>query len=131
MNSSAISFPRLLQALDQNLAQTTVLLGLIYRHGLTHEIEVSWSEIAALSPGLSRSTAHRATTALIEMGVVRDVTPSTAHSNTTRQFRVSKNAVQRLLKRAVPDANVIPGITEIPALDEFVGGISSNSDEVF
>jgi len=130
MTSSAFVFAKLLHALDQNLAQTTVLLTVIHRHGTTHDIELSWSELAQLSPGLARSTAHRAMTALIQMGIVLDKTPETAHTNATRRFRVQIDKLRQLLQKPLPEAAVLPGITHIPALDELVVSISHNQPEV-
>ena len=111
-------FPRLFWRLGGNHSQTSVLYALLHRHAGKHEVPLSWRDISAHCPVLTRMTVARALADLVTLGLVSEHRDPNVPPNMPRRYRVHMDRLEALLRQPLPEAVVIPGITPIPALDE-------------
>jgi hypothetical protein len=81
---------------------------------------------ASLSARISPRHVNRALATLESLGLVE----SKAHPNTTTRYRVNAAALRSLLATPVPPAEVVPGLTPLPALQRiFVADAQGDSHE--
>lgn len=111
--ASAGFFARLLHGLDHDYPLCATLMALLAMQADLGFVPASRRDIAG-SLGYSVSDRHvgRALLALESLGLIE----RRSHPNTTTRYRVVLAALRALLDTPVTEAEVIPGLTPLPAL---------------
>lgn len=113
-NSCAdLYFIRILDRLAGDYASAAVLYALLARQADLFFVPLSQRKLSALLGGrVIPRTVVRALASLEGYGLLE----RQEHPNTTTRYRVRVEALHALLSTPLPEAEVIPGITPLPAL---------------
>lgn len=107
-------FVRLLTALDFDFPKAAVLYALLIRQADLGFVKASKRDLSAgLGCCVSDRHVWRALIALEGLGLIE----SKSHPNTTTRYHVRIPALRDLLATPLSEADVIPGLTPLPALD--------------
>lgn len=107
-------FVRLLNVLDFDFPKAAVLYALLFRQADVGFVQASQRDLsAALGGCVSMRHTNRALHALENDGLIE----SKSHPNTTTRYHVLVPALRELLATPLSRADVIPGLTPLPALD--------------
>ena len=118
-DSPSAFFVRLLNALEFDFARSAVLYALLIRQADLGFVKASKRDLsAALGCCLSDRHVWRALNALESLGFIE----SKSRRNTTTAYRVLLPALLDLLATPLSEAEVIPGLTPLPALDRIFAG---------
>jgi hypothetical protein len=104
----------LLHRLDQDYPACAVLFALLARQADLSFVKASQRDLSESMAGcVSPRHVNRALSSLESIGLVERV----AHPNTTTRYRVAVPMLRALLATPLFQAEVIPGLTPLPALD--------------
>ncbi len=113
-NSSSAFFVGLFHALEFDFPKTAVFYALLARNADLHFVGASKRDLsAALGCCVSDQHVWRSLRDLQALGLIESKT----HPNTTTRYRVLVPALRDLLATPLSEADVIPGLTPLPALD--------------
>lgn len=119
-------FCQLIDHLNGNYNATAVLFALLSQQADLTFIAISHRELATkLGDRVAHRTVLRAIKTLQAAGLIE----LKEHPQTTTRYRVDGNALRALLAQPAASANVIPGITPLPALSRIFGEVPSMNQE--
>jgi DNA-binding transcriptional ArsR family regulator len=119
-------FSELVERINGDYTAAAVLLALLDQQADLAFVSLSYREIAAmLGNRVLYRTVPRAIRVLQDAGLIE----LKEHPQTTTRYRVDADALRALLAQPQAPANVIPGITPLPALSRIFGEVPSMNQE--
>lgn len=119
-------FCELMDRLSGDYNSASVLVALVSQHADVAHIALSHRELAAKLGGrVAHRTVLRAIKNLESIGLIE----LKEHPNTTTRYRINVDALRELLAQPPVPADVIPGITPLPALSRIFDGVSQLNQE--
>lgn len=123
---SAHFFVELLDRLHGDYCAAAVLSALLGQQADLAFVALSYREISGmLDNRVVYRTVPRAIRTLQEAGLIE----LKEHPQTTTRYRVDGDALRALLAQPPAPANIIPGITPLPALSRIFGEVPSMNQE--
>ena len=124
--TTAQYFAEVLDRLDGDYSAAAVLSALLGRQADLAFVALSYRELAAmLGDRVIYRTIPRAIRTLQTAGLIE----LKEHPQTTTRYRVDGDALRALLAQPAAPANIIPGITPLPALSRIFGEVPSMNQE--
>ena len=115
-----------LDRLDGDYSAAAVLSALLGQQADLAFVSLSYRELAAmLGNRVLYRTVPRAIRVLQDAGLIE----LKEHPQTTTRYRIDADALRALLAQPQAPANVIPGITPLPALSRIFGEVPSMNQE--
>lgn len=119
-------FSDLMDRLSGDYNAASVLIVLLSQQADQIFIAISHRDLAAKLAGrIAHRTVLRSIKTLEHLGLIE----LKEHPNTTTRYRINVNVLRELLAQPSVPADVIPGITPLPALSRIFDGVSQLNQE--